>query len=93
MWHMEMTLDRQMATGRLRLKRGVFGQMQVNRHQLSQSGRVSYPTVVKYAEAEEVGNFSGPVLYTMLSLGLGMSDAEIADMRLGDLFEVEGVSE
>mgnify|MGYP003382697649 FL=1 len=89
---MEMVIDKQMATGRLRLKRGVFDRLQVNRYKLSQIGVVSYPTVLKYVQAENVDTFSGPVLYTLLSVGLGLSDAEIADMRLGDLFDVEGES-
>ena len=84
---------KQMATGKLRLKRGAFAGMQVSRHKLSQIGQVSYPTVLKYVEAEDVDNFSGPVLYTMLSVGLGLSDDQIADIRLGDLFEVESDSE
>lgn len=83
---------RNMATGKLRLKRGAFDGMQVSRHKLSQIGQVSYPTVLKYVEAEDVDNFSGPVLYTMLSVGLGLTDEQIGNIRLGDLFEVEGES-
>lgn len=79
-----------MATGKLRLKNGAFDGMQVSRHKLSQIGQVSYPTVLKYVEADDVDNFSGPVLYTMLSVGLGLSDDEIRNIRLGDLFEIEG---
>lgn len=82
-----------MATGKLRLKRGAFDGMQVSRHKLSQIGQVSYPTVLKYAEAEDVDMFSGPVLYAMLSVGLGLSDSEIAELKLGDLFTVESGSE
>lgn len=66
--------------------------MQVSRHKLSQIGQVSYPTVLKYVQAEDVDNFSGPVLYTMLSVGLGLTDEQIGNIRLGDLFEVEGES-
>lgn len=85
--------SKNMATGKLRLKRGAFDGMQVSRHKLSQIGQVSYPTVLKYAEAEDVDMFSGPVLYAMLSVGLGLSDSEIAELKLGDLFTVESGSE
>jgi len=83
---------RNMATVKLRLKMGAFDGMQVSRHKLSQIGQVSYPTVLKYVQAEDVDNFSGPVLYTMLSVGLGLTDEQIGNIRLGDLFEVEGES-
>lgn len=82
-----------MTAGRLRLKRGVFDGLRVNRYKLSQMGLISYPTVVKYAEADDVDMFSGPVLYAMLSVGLGLSDSEIAELKLGDLFTVESGSE
>lgn len=88
-----MTFDRQMTAGRLRLKKGVFDGLRVNRYKLSQMGLISYPTVVKYAEADDVDMFSGPVLYAMLSVGLGLSDSEIAELKLGDLFTVESGSE
>lgn len=75
---------------RLALRPGAFDRLKMNRYKLSQWGRVSYPTVLKYTAAEAMDSFNGEVLYTLLSVGLGRSDEEIESMRLGDLFEVAG---
>lgn len=85
-----------MATGKLRLKPGAFDtrKLKVNRNKLSQMGLVSYPTVLRYAKSDpDLKEFKGDVLYTMLSIGLGMSDEEIEQLKLGDLFEVVVVEE
>lgn len=59
-----------------------------NIHQISQKGGVSYPTTHRYFEkSEEVEAVSLRALYGVLVDGLGMSPAEVAALRFGDVFE------
>lgn len=78
----------------LRLRPGAFDRLRMNRYQITQWGHISYPTVLRYYRADPyLAVFNGDVLYTMLTLGLGMTDDEIRNMRLGDLFEIVEVRE
>lgn len=79
-----------MASGVVRLN-GRFWtdiNLKMNKHQLSQQGRISYPTVLKYLNTPgDVAAFDGGVLYTILVDGMGYSPEEAAQLRLGDIFE------
>jgi hypothetical protein len=60
-----------------------------NIHQVSMRSGVSYPTAYRYIEKpEKVEAVSLRALYGVLVDGIGMSPEEIANMRLGDLFEL-----
>lgn len=85
-----------MASGYVRLNGRFFTEdkLKINKHKLSQTEQVSYPTVLKYLVSpgeepkEEIKNISGDVLYAILVRGMGLTPAEIENMRVGDLFEV-----
>ena len=60
-----------------------------NIHQISMRGGVSYPTVHRYIETpKKVESISLRALYGVLVDGAGMTPSEIAEMKLGDLFEL-----
>lgn len=61
-----------------------------NRHQISMQSGLSYPTVLKYTgdDVDDIQVFSGEVLYGLLTHGLGLTPAQVADLRLGDVFEI-----
>lgn len=79
-----------MASGVVRLN-GQFwtdSNLRINKHQLSQQGRISYPTVLKYLNSpSDLSAFDGGVIYTILVDGMGYSPEEAANLRLGDIFE------
>jgi hypothetical protein len=83
-----------MPTGVFRLKGSTIGANAKrkgveNPHQVSMRSGVSYPTVHRYIETpEKVEAISLRALYGVLVDGIGMSPSEIAEMKLGDLFEL-----
>lgn len=86
----------QVANGSFRLNGRFFDEekLKVNKHQLSQVERVSYPTILRYVTKDgesgefDVRNFSGEVLYAIIVGGMGYSPDEAANLRLGDVFEI-----
>ena len=62
--------------------------LRMNKHRLSQQGRISYPTVLKYLNTPtDVSMFDGGVIYTILVDGMGYSPEDAAELRLGDVFD------
>lgn len=60
-----------------------------NVHQLALASRLSHPTVTRYVkEPESVALLDLHAFPTLLADGLGMTVEQIANLRLGDLFEV-----
>ena len=60
-----------------------------NLHQLALASRISHPTVTRYVkEPERVVLLDLRTFPTLLSDGCGMTAGQIADLRLGDLFEI-----
>lgn len=85
----------QVASGTIRLNRRFFdeGNLVINKHKLSQTEQVSYPTVMKYitkkdAEDFDIRTFSGDVLYAILITGMGYTPEDAANLRLGQVFEI-----
>jgi hypothetical protein len=59
-----------------------------NPHQLALRSRVSSPTIAKYVNAPETSEvIDAAVLASILIDGLGKSEKEVLNLRLGDLFE------
>lgn len=90
-----------MASGTVRLNRRFFREDNlrgINKHQLSQDEKVSYPTLLRYlypAEGSErkgpdgdIDTFSGEVLYAILVKGMGYSEQEAAQLPMGEVFEI-----
>jgi hypothetical protein len=60
-----------------------------NAHKIHLQSSVSYPTVHNMlARPEAVQRMDLTALYKVLSAGLGLSDDEILNLKLGDLFSV-----
>lgn len=85
----------QVASGTIRLNRRFFdeGNLVINKHKLSQTEQVSYPTVMKYitrkgADDFDIRTFSGDVLYAILITGMGYTPEDAANLRLGQVFEI-----
>lgn len=79
-----------MANGFVRLNGRFFTEDKLlkNKHQVSQDGRVSYPTLLKYIDPkDDIRNISGDVLYAILIDGMGYTVEEVSSLRVGDLFE------
>ncbi len=79
-----------MSSGTVRLNDRFWsdGNLKMNKHRLSQQGRISYPTVLKYLNTpSDVAAFDGGVLYTILVDGMGYSPEEAAQLRMGDVFD------
>jgi hypothetical protein len=58
-----------------------------NPHRLSLRSGVSYDTTLRFVnEPEKVKDIDTTVLASLLLKGLGMSEKEVLDLRLGDLF-------
>jgi hypothetical protein len=76
--------------GTLRLNASFFtaDRLKTNKHKLSQGGRISYPTTLRYLSGEIVEQFNGRVLYSLLVQGFGYTPEAAADLRLGDVFEI-----
>lgn len=76
-------------SGSVRLNSQFFNNknLKVNKHQLSQTEKISYPTILRYLSGDEIQMFSGSVLYSILVHGMGLSPDEISELRVGDLFE------
>lgn len=61
-----------------------------NVHQLSLRSGVSYPTVEKYIRRpEDIQALDLGVLLQVLVDGCGMTLQQVAELRVGDLFEIE----
>ena len=77
-------------SGTVRLNRAFFSadRLKTNKHQLAQSARLSYPTILRYLGAADVENFNGEVLYRILMAGFGYTPESAADLRLGDVFDI-----
>lgn len=84
-------MDNMFSSGTFRLKgRDLLslGGGAENAHQLSLRSRLSWPTVYKYITTpERITTISMDVLAGLLIDGLGLTAAQILDMRFGDLFE------
>lgn len=83
--------EKHVPSGTIRLNGRFFdaSRLKMNKHQLSQTERVSYPTVLKYLGGDDnITMFSGEVLYALLVIGMGIDPDELSGMRFGDLFEV-----
>ena len=84
----------QMTSGSFRLNRRFFEEKKlvINKHRLSLEEQVSYPTLLKYISSKDkpydIRTFSGDVLYAIMARGMGLTDDEIADLRIGDIFEI-----
>ena len=87
----------EVTSGSVRLNRRFFdeGNLVINKHKLSLTEQVSYPTVLKYIYRNgtkngdyNVRSFNGDVLFAILSKGMGMSVEEIVNLRFGDVFEI-----
>lgn len=86
----------QVASGTIRLNRRFFdeGNLVINKHKLSQTEQISYPTVLKYltrksdADEFDIRTFSGDILYAILVKGMGITPDEVANLRIGDVFEI-----
>lgn len=79
-----------MATGTVRLNGRFWADenLKINKHRLSQRGRISYPTVRKYLSGSgDVTAFDGRVLYAILVEGMGYSPEDVAQLRVGDVFD------
>lgn len=58
-------------------------------YRIAKDGAISYPTAHKYiTKPETVQTLSGVVLYGILVDGLRLSPEQVADMRLGDVFDI-----
>jgi hypothetical protein len=85
-----------MAAGKLRLKgRPIMdlGRGVENPHQVHLRSQVSWPTVNKYlsgdvATLDDMKSVDLEVLYGILVDGLGLSEAEVMNLKLGDILEV-----
>lgn len=86
----------QVASGSVRLNSRFFDESKlvINKHRLSLTEKVSYPTVHKYIYRKDlngdynINKFDGDVLFAILVKGMGLSPKEIADLRFGDVFEI-----
>jgi hypothetical protein len=86
-----------MATGKFRLKgRPIIdlGRDVNNSHQVHLRSQVSWPTVSKYlsddpATLDEMRSLDLEVLYGILVDGLGLSEEEVLNLRLGEILEVQ----
>ena len=85
----------EVTSGSVRLNRRFFDEKNliINKHKLSQTEQVSYPTVLKYIYREDlngdydVRTFSGDVLFAILVKGMGYTPEEAAKLKIGDVFE------
>jgi hypothetical protein len=84
------TENQQLASGTFRLNGRFFDEdkLKMNMHRLSLEEKVSRPTIVKYLRDRDVDNFSGEVLYAILTSGFGLSPSEIKELRVSDLFDI-----
>lgn len=84
--------SKKVTTGYLRLKGDTFTEDNLvkNRHQLSLDEKVSYPTLLRYLDAsgKDITTFNGDVLYAILVTGLGNTPEELANMKIGDVFDI-----
>lgn len=92
----------QVASGTVRLNSRFFDEdnLVINKHKLSQTEQVSYPTVLKYISNGEMNGdydirqFSGDVLFAILVKGMGLTPAQVAELKFGDVFEIiEGMAQ
>ena len=83
------TNTNQVASGYVRLNSRFFDEakLKMNKHRLSQSEQVSYPTVLKYLGDGDIRTISGQVLYAILIKGMGYSVEELGKMPLSEVFE------
>lgn len=78
-------------TGTVRLNPDFFSadRLKTNKHKTSQAAGISYPTMLKYLNGEEVvDQFSGRVLFSLLMKGFGYTPETAADLRFGDVFDL-----
>ena len=82
-------MEQQVTSGFVRLNARFFDERKLkqNKHRLSLTEQVSYPTVHKYFSGEDIRNFSGDVLYAILVTGMGLTLDQASELRLGDVFE------
>lgn len=85
----------EVTSGSVRLNRRFFDEknLKINKHKLSQTEQISYPTVLKYIYREDLNGdydvrvFSGDVLFAILIKGMGYTPEEAASLKIGDVFE------
>ena len=79
-----------MSSGTFRLNGRFFNEdkLKMNMHRLSLEEKVSRPTIVRYLRDEDIDNFSGEVLFAILTSGFGLSPDEIKELKVSDLFEI-----
>lgn len=81
-----------MSSGKVFLNRSFFKKdnlkaVENNMNRLSQEERIGYPTILKYLKDDNVDSFKGEVLYSIIIKGMGLTQEEAEDLRLGDVFE------
>lgn len=83
-----------MASGTFRLKgRALLKEHNVTMYRVAKDGKVNYPTIHRYITSpDSVKLISLEVLYGLLS-GLGLSDEQVANLRLGDVLEIRPIAE
>lgn len=81
-------------SGFIRLNRHFFdeGKLVINKHKLSLTEQISYPTILRYLAREgetdyDIRTFSGDVLFAILTKGMGYSQEELEGLTLGEVFE------
>lgn len=57
-------------------------------HRACRRAGVSYPTIHRYINGEDVNGVSLPILYNFLTLGLGLSPSQLAEKKLGEIFDL-----
>lgn len=81
-----MTYNENMARGTVRLKgRELADKHNKSLYRIHKDGDLAYGTVHRLVNDDESG-FSADTLYSFL-VGLGLTRAQIADLKLGDVFE------
>lgn len=79
-----------MSSGSVQLNRGFFNKQNLkdtNMHALSQDEKIGYTTMFKYLNEEGVDSFKGSVMYAIIIKGMGYTEEEAKDLKLGDVFE------
>jgi len=83
--------------GYLRLSKNRFSEKNLtgglSLNQLSRDADLSYPTILKYinrngSQDYDIRSFSGEAIFAILTNGMNMSPEEIANLKIGDVFEI-----
>lgn len=63
-----------------------------SKRQTSIKGGISYPTVLKYLTGdtgEEMDQYNGRVLYSLLTQGFGYSPEAVKELKIGEVFQLK----